>query len=66
MVCSYISRRRKVGWFVAIYPEGEGLDGLELYIPREKGWMVCSYISRRRRVGWCVARYPEGEGLDGL
>ena len=39
MVCSYISRRRRVGWFVAIYPEREGLDGLELYIPSEKGWM---------------------------
>ena len=42
MVCRYISRRRRVGWFVARYPEGEGLDGLEPYIPREKGWMVWS------------------------
>ena len=34
--------KEKFGWFGAIYPEGEGLDGLELYIPREKGWMVWS------------------------
>ena len=42
------------------------LDGLELYIPREKGWMVWSYIFRGRRVGWFGAIYFEVEGLDGL
>ena len=66
MVWSHISRRKRVGWFVARYPEGEGFDGLEPYIQKEKGWMVCSYISRGRRVVWFEAIYPEGEGLDGL
>ena len=56
MVCSYISRVRRLGWFGAIYPEGEELDGLQLDIYREKGWMVWSHISRVRRVGWFGAK----------
>jgi len=47
---------RRLGWFGAIYPEGEELDGLQLDIYRENGWMVWSHISRVRRVGWFGAK----------
>ena len=42
----------------------EGLDGLELYIPRRVGWFGARYL--QRGVGWFGAKYPEREGLDGL
>ena len=45
MVCSYISRRRRVGWFVVRYPEGEGLYKLEHSLEKTRIHLVSGVLS---------------------